>query len=484
MKIPKRYNIHNGSDFCVDVKFCTANGLELNPATQVFRFIYKDRYGNGDYEVSFDGIDRKNCYVEDGRLVAYFHEYSFRSGFLSRESYFWLKNDVLPEGKWQFSASYCTNLFIYDTYPCSADAFPCGTIIEEVVITPELKGEPGDSAYQIAVNNGFVGTEEEWLASLKGKKGDTGSQGPQGEKGDTGDTGATGPEGKSAYQVAVDNGYKGTEQEWLASLNGKSAYQVAVEGGYTGTEAEYNELLSTVGDFGSKIDANTDNISALDTRVTRIENQPISLYTSYEGVTYDPDTNLYTVNGLSVNPTTMSRIYRDTAFQIYQFNLKELFYGENISTNLRPDTINFGIASSIIADGDHTCAFMSSSFIKIYITNSNNHRRGAKVWRYAFYNTVQLNEIIGEMVITANAVEADLLNMVNSSAIQTFRLSGLKVNFNMNGAQNVSEESVLWMINNSTNTAPIILTVHANVLARLSEETIALASSKNITITA
>ena len=30
----------------------------------------------------------------------------------------------------------------------------------------------------------------------------------------------TGPEGKSAYEVAVDEGYTGTEEEWLASLKG------------------------------------------------------------------------------------------------------------------------------------------------------------------------------------------------------------------------------------------------------------------------
>ena len=40
--------------------------------------------------------------------------------------------------------------------------------------------------------------------------GDQGPQGPQGPKGDT---------GKSAYQIAVDNGFVGTESEWLASLN-------------------------------------------------------------------------------------------------------------------------------------------------------------------------------------------------------------------------------------------------------------------------
>lgn len=35
-----------------------------------------------------------------------------------------------------------------------------------------LKGKDGKSAYQIAVDNGFVGTEQEWLASLKGEPGE------------------------------------------------------------------------------------------------------------------------------------------------------------------------------------------------------------------------------------------------------------------------------------------------------------------------
>lgn len=34
-----------------------------------------------------------------------------------------------------------------------------------------LKGEPGKSAYQVAIERGFIGTEEDWLASLKGKDG-------------------------------------------------------------------------------------------------------------------------------------------------------------------------------------------------------------------------------------------------------------------------------------------------------------------------
>ena len=48
-------------------------------------------------------------------------------------------------------------------------------------------GDPGASAYEIVVAEGFVGTETEWLASLKGDKGDPGDPGPKGDKGDPGD---------------------------------------------------------------------------------------------------------------------------------------------------------------------------------------------------------------------------------------------------------------------------------------------------------
>lgn len=70
----------------------------------------------------------------------------------------------------------------------------------------------GYSAYEVAVNNGYVGTEAEWLASLHGRDGQDGRDGVdgtvafdeltpeqraslKGEKGDKGDTGETGPMG-------------------------------------------------------------------------------------------------------------------------------------------------------------------------------------------------------------------------------------------------------------------------------------------------
>ena len=56
-------------------------------------------------------------------------------------------------------------------------------------------GADGKSAYQIAVDAGYTGTETEWLASLKGEKGDAGEAGAPGDKGENGDRGEKGDTG-------------------------------------------------------------------------------------------------------------------------------------------------------------------------------------------------------------------------------------------------------------------------------------------------
>lgn len=100
------------------------------------------------------------------------------------------------------------------------DTEEVNTIISEYLTNHPVSGVKGDkgdngadgkSAYDIAVENGYNGTESEWLASLKGEKGQTGGQ------------------GKSAYVIAKENGYNGTESEWLASLKGAKGDSVTDE---------------------------------------------------------------------------------------------------------------------------------------------------------------------------------------------------------------------------------------------------------------
>lgn len=125
-------------------------------------------------------------------------------------------------------------------------------------------GSAGLSAYEIAVQNGFIGTEAEWLASLQGTDGQDGTDGSPGLPGVDGQDGAPGlpgadgqdgadgapglpgadgqdgANGLSAYEIAIQNGFVGTESQWLASLQGSDG-----QGGVT--EAGLNVTITGTG---------------------------------------------------------------------------------------------------------------------------------------------------------------------------------------------------------------------------------------------
>ncbi len=118
-------------------------------------------------------------------------------------------------------------------------AIACAAITAIGVSSCAFGEESGKSAYEIAVENGFEGTEADWLAQIT--------------------------KGKSAYELAVENGFKGTEQEWLASLRGSDgkdapqtdvydAYKAAVDNGeFTGS---FTEFLQEI--FKQDVSANND----------------------------------------------------------------------------------------------------------------------------------------------------------------------------------------------------------------------------------
>lgn len=79
------------------------------------------------------------------------------------------------------------------------------------------RGEKGDAGP--AGERGADGAQG--IAGVAGKDGAPGVQGLAGNDGDRGAAGADGQPGKSAYQLAVERGFSGTELQWLDSLSGK-----------------------------------------------------------------------------------------------------------------------------------------------------------------------------------------------------------------------------------------------------------------------
>lgn len=90
-------------------------------------------------------------------------------------------------------------------------------------IEPNLPSGTLYKDYEV-IQNAFIGEYKDFVdAVIKGEKGDPGPAGP------------------SAYEVAVKNGFKGTEPEWLLSLHGSDSGNMI-----PATESDIRELFKDV----------------------------------------------------------------------------------------------------------------------------------------------------------------------------------------------------------------------------------------------
>ena len=97
-------------------------------------------------------------------------------------------------------------------------------------------GADGLSAYEVWLAHGNVGTEDDFLASLIGADGAEGPEGMPGAQGETGpagaqgEPGADGAPGLSAYEVWLGLGNQGTEEDFIAYLSGGQAFSPSSHG--------------------------------------------------------------------------------------------------------------------------------------------------------------------------------------------------------------------------------------------------------------
>lgn len=137
-----------------------------------------------------------------------------------------------------------------------------GEIHGKVEGSAQVKGSTGGmkvlytDSYAIALANGFEGTVEQWLESLKGEKGDPGAPGKdgepgqpgkdgapgaKGEKGDKGDTGATGATGATGKDGAsVTHSWNGTVLT-MTSASGTSSVDLKGDPGEPGQPGKDGE---------------------------------------------------------------------------------------------------------------------------------------------------------------------------------------------------------------------------------------------------
>lgn len=145
------------------------------------------------------------------------------------------------------------------------------------------------SAYVIALEHGFIGSEDEWLASLKGAKGEKGEQGLQGIQGEKGQNGKDGTNGTNG--IDGTNGKDGigiTNAEINASGELILTYS-------NGTSANLGKVVGADGKDGADLSNEVEDIKAY---IGYTDEDIAGLCVDYENKTF---TRLAGAVGLSAN---------------------------------------------------------------------------------------------------------------------------------------------------------------------------------------
>lgn len=164
------------------------------------------------------------------------------------------------------------------------------------------QGIQGLSAYQVAVQHGFEGTEAEWLISLKGEKGETG---PKGDKGDTGEKGATGERGPQGLQgergLQGVQGEKG-EQGIQGPVGPKGEQGANGAPGVQGPKGDPGEK-GEKGDPGSDASVTKQNVEAVLTGDITSHNHDSRYISKSNTSTYTPTTDYHPATKKYVDDT-------------------------------------------------------------------------------------------------------------------------------------------------------------------------------------
>jgi hypothetical protein len=237
-----------------------------------FRFKYYTGAPSRAFVASFDGNTYTNCHLDENQnLVVGFDDQKMGLGILMVERTYYQNNPdyvsgvcdewiaptpVVIEEEGDQGQPVYFNLQLALEGDTSINAYS--------TIQPYwVKGDPGDSAYQIAVEHGYEGTEEEWLQSLKQPALD----------------------GAAVAVAAAENADQKAElAEQKAGLANDAATLANEKAGYATDQGDYAKAQ---GDYAKdEIDGAKGDYPSLDARFDHVDET--AMYFQETGTTEDP----------------------------------------------------------------------------------------------------------------------------------------------------------------------------------------------------
>ena len=200
------------------------------------------------------------------------------------------------------------------------------------------------------------------------------------------------------------------------------------------------------------------------------------------GAVYNQNTGFYELNGLTdITEEQMKVIYVQTNHMDYIENMNDVFSGLNFRTNLgfkhvrRVNNRTFNLKNAFRENTNLEVLKLGNS------TNDNWVMKCSDMQDFVTYCS-NLKEIIGYIECPV------AVNFLSTPLLEEIRFKNIVRNFGIKDSPLISLESLQYLITNAANTSPITVTVHADVYAKIQDETnadwhalIASAQEKNIT---
>ena len=370
----------------------------------------------------------------------------------------------------------------------------------------------GLSAYQIALQNGFQGTEEEWLASLKGEKGDKGDQGEKGEQGERGEKGDTGEQGIQGIPGEKgDKGDRGEQGE--QGIQGIQGVQgIPGEKGEKGDKGDQGErgLQGEKGEKGDKGDPFTyadftpEQIAELQqpaTEAAKTANEAATeastaaekaneaaakipppggymrgLFESLPEVQFNEGTGYYEV--WLKDDSGLDNVTEEEMKQIYQASiLFRAAVADKMSICASLDTRAVIPISSTqqIMNSDSVSfsnALQGTRCEYIRLSTDTNIEAGMRIrgGHLTFGDNPNLKKIMPMGIsLYMNTVTTNMFRGCKS--LSYFYFQRLKTDISIIDSPLVAIESLTYLIENAANTSAITITVHPEVYAKLTDST-------------
>lgn len=244
---------------------------------------------------------------------------------------------------------------------------------------------------------------------------------------------------------------------------------------------EIEDINDVLSNMNTEIEANTASISAIESNINTSQGNR-ALYVA-AGAVYNEQTGFYELNGLTdITEEQMRNIYVYTSGAINQNDLSGRFCNIPIRTNL-PFKANSGGYSGDANIGSMFATNHTIEVVYIGLIIYSNYIS------YAFTQCDKLRKILTVIDLNTYNINTPITETFKRCVLLEYvRIRKIKQSISFSDSPLLSLESLQYLITNAANTSAITVTVHADVYAKIQDETqtewralIATAQEKNIT---